>query len=196
MGITTRYPSARGDRLYLEVDGHLCPTREPKDGPDAQGYRGAEAGLAFSGHDVAEVSKERHEILHKLLQAQITDSEAFRSLFTEVYRHARGEQAAEVIVLADGARWIWNLVEDLLPRAVQKVTELMLAGDSNTALYEHYRLLPVHKSLFVEPNPQLVKAVLAARGKMNPAIRLPLVEASKEARENALAALQAYEAGK
>jgi hypothetical protein len=112
-------PRREGDRLYLEVDGHLCPTREPKDGPDDQGYREAQAVLAFSGHDVAEVSKERHEILHKILQAQITDSEALRSLFTEVYRHAHGERAAEVIVLADGARWIWTMVEDLLPHAVQ-----------------------------------------------------------------------------
>ena len=30
-----------------------------------------------------------------------------------------GERAAEVIVLADGARWIWSMVEDLLPHAVQ-----------------------------------------------------------------------------
>ena len=35
----------------------------PKQGPDDQGYREAKAVLAFSGHDVAEVSKERHEIL-------------------------------------------------------------------------------------------------------------------------------------
>ena len=81
-------PPRERDRLYLEVDGHLCPTREPKDGPEDQGYREAKAVLAFSGHDVAEVSKERHEILHKILQAQITDSETFRSIFAEVYRHA------------------------------------------------------------------------------------------------------------
>jgi len=112
-------PMRDRDRLYLEVDGHLGPTREPKAGPDDQGYREAKAVVAFSGHDVAEVSKERYEILHKILQAQITDSEAFRSIFTEVYRHAHGERAAEVIVVADGARWIWNMVDDLLPHAVQ-----------------------------------------------------------------------------
>lgn len=96
-------PIREHDRLYLEGDGHLCPTREAK------------AVLAFSGHDVAEVSKERHEIL----QAQITDSETFRTLFTEVYQHAGGARAAEVVVVADGARWIWGMVEELLPHAVQ-----------------------------------------------------------------------------
>ena len=59
---------------------------------------------------MAEVSKERHEILHKILQAQITDSEAFRSRFTGsiAMRTVSGQR---VIVLADGARWIWTMVE-------------------------------------------------------------------------------------
>lgn len=101
------------------MDGHRCPTREAKQGPEDQGYREAKAVLAFSGHDGAEMSKERHEILHKILQAQITDSETCRSIFAEVYRHAGGERAGEGIVLADGARWIWSRVEDLLPHAGQ-----------------------------------------------------------------------------
>ncbi len=98
--------------------------------------------------------------------------------------------------MAVGAQGCISVTSNVVPRGVQKMTELMLAGDIKTALYEHYRLLPVHKALFVEPNPQPVKAVLAARGMMNAAIRLPLVEASKQTIENALAALQAYEAGK
>ena len=140
-------PQREGDRLYLEVDGHLCPTREPKDGPEDQGYREAKAVLAFSGHDVAEVSKERHEILHKLLQAQITDSEAFRSIFTEVYQHAHGERAAEVIVLADGARWIWNMVEDLVPHAVQ----ILDFSHAKEYLWDAAKIIYGEGSAFVTP---------------------------------------------
>jgi uncharacterized protein UPF0236 len=140
-------PPRDGDRLYLEVDGHLCPTREPKEGPDDQGYREAKAVLAFSGHDVAEVSKERHEILHKILQAQITDSEAFRSIFTEVYRQARGEQAAEVIVLADGARWIWNMVEELVPHAVQ----ILDFSHAKEYLWDAAKIIYGEGSAFISP---------------------------------------------
>ena len=140
-------PVREQDQLYLEVDGHLCPTREPKEGPDDQGYREAKAVLAFSGHDVAEVSKERHEILHKILQAQITDSEAFRSIFTEVYRHARGESAAEVIVLADGARWIWNMVDDLLPHAVQ----ILDFSHAKAYLWDAAKIIYGEGSAFVTP---------------------------------------------
>jgi hypothetical protein len=140
-------PQREGDQLYLEVDGHLCPTREPKEGPDDQGYREAKAVLAFSGHDVAEVSKERHEILHKILQAQITDSEAFRSIFTEVYRHAHGERAAEVMVLADGARWIWNMVEELLPHAVQ----ILDFSHAKAYLWDAAKIIYGEGSAFVTP---------------------------------------------
>src|SRR5262245_56868620 len=70
-------PPREDAQLYLQVDGHMCPTREPKQGPEDQGYREAKAVLAFTGDDVAELSKERHEILHKILQAQITDSQTF-----------------------------------------------------------------------------------------------------------------------
>jgi hypothetical protein len=112
-------PPRERDRIYLQVDGQLCPTREPRQGADDQGYREVKAVLAFSQADVAEVSKERHEILHKILQAKITDSETFHETFTAVYQQARGASAAEVIVLADGARWIWTMVEDLVPQAVQ-----------------------------------------------------------------------------
>lgn len=112
-------PLRERDRIYLQVDGQLCPTREPRQTPEDQGYREAKAVLAFSEHDVAAVSKDRHELLAKVLQAKITDSEEFRPIFQSVYQQVRGQQAAEVVVLADGARWIWNLVEDLVPHALQ-----------------------------------------------------------------------------
>jgi hypothetical protein len=97
----------------------MCPTREPRQGPEDQGDREAKAVVAFSQADVAEVSKERHELLAKVLKAKVTDSETFRPIVAEVYQQVRGPQAAEVIVLADGAHWIWNLVGDLIPHAIQ-----------------------------------------------------------------------------
>lgn len=140
-------PVRERDRLYLEVDGHLWPTREPKAGPEDQGYREAKAVIAFSEQDVAEVSKERHEILHKILQAQIMDSATFQALFAEVYRHAGGDRAAEVIVLADGARWIWNMVEDLLPHAVQ----ILAFSQAKQYLWEAGKLIYGESSAFVAP---------------------------------------------
>jgi hypothetical protein len=135
------------DRIYLQIDGQLCPTREPRQGPEDQGYREAKAVVAFSQADVAEVSKERHELLAKVLKAQITDCEAFRSLVADVYQQAHGPQATEVIVLADGAHWIWNLVDDLLPQAVQ----ILDFSHAKHYLWEAAKLIYGAQSALVRP---------------------------------------------
>lgn len=135
------------DRIYLQIDGQLCPTRELRQGPEDQGYREAKAVMAFSQADVAEVSKERHELLAKVLKAQITDCESFRPFVAEVYQQAHGPQAAEVIVLADGAHWIWNLVSDLLPHAVQ----ILDFSHAKHYLWEAAKLIYGADSAFVRP---------------------------------------------
>ena len=135
------------DRIYLQIDGQLCPTREMRQSPEDQGYREAKAVMAFSQADVAEVSKERHELLAKVLKAQITDCDSFRPLVAEVYQQAHGPQAAEVIVLADGAHWIWNLVRDLLPQAVQ----ILDFSHAKHYLWEAATLISGADSAFVRP---------------------------------------------
>lgn len=135
------------DRIYLQIDGQLCPTRDPRQGPDDQGYREAKAVMAFSQADVAEVSKGRHEVLAKVLKAQVTDSESFRPLVEEVYRQAHGPQAAEVIVLADGAHWIWNLITDSIPHAVQ----ILDFSHAKHYLWEAAKLIYGADSAFVRP---------------------------------------------
>lgn len=140
-------PRREQDRIYLQVDGQLCPTREPRQSAEDQGYREAKAVLAFSQHDVAEVSKERHELLAKVLQAKVTDSEEFRGIFAQVYQQAHGEQAAEVLVLADGARWIWLMVEDVVPHAIQ----ILDFSHAKHYLWEAGKLIYGEGSAFVAP---------------------------------------------
>ena len=147
MSIAIRLRQREQDRIYLQIDGQLCPTREPRQGPEDQGYREAKAVVAFSQADVAEVSKERHELLAKVLKAQITDCESFRALVADVYQQAHGPQAAEVVVLADGAHWIWNLVDDLFPHAVQ----ILDFSHVKHYLWEAAKLIYGADSAFVRP---------------------------------------------
>jgi hypothetical protein len=135
------------ERIDLQVDGQMCPTREPRQNAEDQGYREAKAVLTFSHHDVAEVSKERHELLATGLQAKVTDSEEFRPIFHAVYQQAHGDHAAEVIVLADGARWIWNLVEDLVPHAIQ----ILDFSHAKHYLWEAGKIIYGEDSAFVAP---------------------------------------------
>jgi 4-hydroxy-tetrahydrodipicolinate synthase len=53
-------------------------------------------------------------------------------------------------------------------------------------------LLPLTLALFAEPSPAVLKAVLHARGKIaTPHVRMPLADASPDARDHALATLDA-----
>jgi 4-hydroxy-tetrahydrodipicolinate synthase len=52
------------------------------------------------------------------------------------------------------------------------------------------QLLPLHKHLFVEPNPIPVKWALARMGKAGGTLRLPLTELSESARPVVEAALR------
>jgi hypothetical protein len=140
-------PRREQERISLQVDGQLCPPREPRLRAEDQGDREAKAGRAFSQHDVAEVSKERHALLHKVLQAKITDREEFRGIFAQVYPQAPGEQGAAVSVLADGARWIWLRVEDFLPHALQ----LLDFSHVKPYLWEAGKLIYGQGSAFVAP---------------------------------------------
>lgn len=115
--------------------------------PEDQGYREAKAVMAFSQAEVAEVSKERHELLAKVLKAQLMDCTSFRPLVAEVYQQAHGPQAAEVRVLADGAPWIWNLVSDLLLQAVQ----ILDFSHAKHYLWEAAKLISGADSAFVLP---------------------------------------------
>jgi hypothetical protein len=146
------------DRIYLQIAGQRCPTRELRQGPEDQGGREAKAVGAFSPAEVAEVSKERHERLAKVRKAQITDGESFRSLVADVYQQAHGPQAAEVLVLAEGAPWIGNLVADLLPHAVQ----ILDFSHAKHYLWEAAKLIDGAASAFVRPWVKEQEALLVA----------------------------------
>lgn len=110
---------SQSSTLYMEVDGFMCPTREPRKNKEDQGYREAKACQAFLAESVAEQSPNRNTITEQILEVEICSAKVFRKTFQDVYQRANAREANQVVVLADGARWIWNLCKDVCPRAVQ-----------------------------------------------------------------------------
>jgi 4-hydroxy-tetrahydrodipicolinate synthase len=104
-----------------------------------------------------------------------------------------GDDLLTLPLLAVGARGVISVASNLYPRAVVDVVNAGLAGDYTTARRAHYRLLPVYKALFEEPNPAPVKAALASKGLINEAVRPPIVSISDECRVRLLATLSEYE---
>ncbi len=103
-----------------------------------------------------------------------------------------GDDPLTLPMMVVGAKGVISVTSNLLPKEVSAPVADALAGRWEDARKKHLALLPVHRAMFVEPNPQPVKAALAMQGKMRPSVRLPLIEASPACREAIAHALAEY----
>ena len=103
-----------------------------------------------------------------------------------------GDDPLTLPMMVVGAKGVISVTSNLLPKQVSDVVADALAGRWEEARKKHLALLPVHRAMFVEPNPQPVKAALALEGRMLASVRLPLVEASAGCREAVAHALSEY----
>ena len=111
--------STEDDTVYLEVDGHMCPTRDVRKGTSDQGYREAKVVMGFKDTAIANVSKGRNEILNLILKGQIAPASTFTNMVKDVYEQINARDAGRVVFLADGAKWIWNIANEIAPEAIQ-----------------------------------------------------------------------------
>jgi 4-hydroxy-tetrahydrodipicolinate synthase len=105
-----------------------------------------------------------------------------------------GDDVLTLPMMVVGAKGVISVTSNLYPREVQACAEAALAGDWKTARARHLALYPVHRSLFVEPSPQPIKGIMAARGLLGPTLRPPMVECRPETVEGVQLACEAYEA--
>lgn len=110
-------PTETPTRLYVSMDGVIAHTREA-------GWKEVKLGAVYTTKTT--VPKQRPDQLTIRAQdisfyTDLADYETFgRGLWLEAYR--RGvTQAQEVIVMGDGATWIWKLAEEHWPQAIQIV---------------------------------------------------------------------------
>jgi 4-hydroxy-tetrahydrodipicolinate synthase len=66
-----------------------------------------------------------------------------------------------------------------------------IAGDAKRAMQIQFELMPLHRHLFVEPNPIPVKWAMARLGLCGGALRLPLTELAEASRPVVESALRA-----
>lgn len=89
-----------------------------------------------------------------------------------------GEDATALGFMAHGGHGCISVTANVAPRLVAEFQNACLAGDYGTALNLNDRLMPLHRALFLDPNPAGAKYALSRLGRMGPELRLPLVEAS------------------
>jgi len=106
-----------------------------------------------------------------------------------------GDDGLTLAMMSVGASGVISVTSNVRPREVSEVTRRFGAGDLAGARAAHFGLLPLHGLLFVEPNPAPAKAALAAEGKMNAAVRLPLAPCSEGLTKQLVGALAKLDEG-
>jgi 4-hydroxy-tetrahydrodipicolinate synthase len=93
-----------------------------------------------------------------------------------------GDDATAVALMLCGGQGNVSVTANIAPRMMHELCIAAVAGDAKTAMALQLKLLPLHKHLFIEPNPIPVKWAMARMGLCGPTLRLPMtpLEATHE----------------
>ena len=94
-----------------------------------------------------------------------------------------GNDDETLSLMATGADGVVSVASNVAPREMVQLVEALQRDDMPAARALHYRLMPLFKACFVEPNPIPGKAAMARLGLMANELRLPLVPASPKTEE-------------
>ncbi len=86
-----------------------------------------------------------------------------------------GEDATALGFNAHGGVGCISVTANVAPKLVSEFQAACLAGDYAKALEYQDKLMPLHRALFLEPNPTGAKYALSVLGRLANEVRLPLV---------------------
>jgi len=92
-----------------------------------------------------------------------------------------GDDASTLALMLLGARGTISVTANVAPKLMHEMCMAALNGEVAKAREINFRLLGLHRNLFVEANPIPVKWAMARMGKMKNNIRLPLTPLSSGA---------------
>ena len=101
-----------------------------------------------------------------------------------------GDDPTAVALMLLGGHGNISVTANVAPRRMAELCKAAMAGDVKQAVELHMGLLPLHKHLFVEPNPIPVKWALARMGKAGGALRLPLTPLTESGQTTVESALR------
>ena len=100
-----------------------------------------------------------------------------------------GDDATARRSILMGQKGLISVTGNVAPRAVADMVAAAMNGDAVEAERLDQPIAPLHRDLFIEPNPIPVKWALARMGLMENGIRLPLTPLSAQYQPTVLAAL-------
>ena len=94
-----------------------------------------------------------------------------------------GDDATTCDLLAAGAHGCISVTANICPADMALMCKMALAGNLDDARRVDQRLQPLHRDLFLEPNPVPAKYALGTMGVIDDFVRLPLTRLSAEHEE-------------
>jgi 4-hydroxy-tetrahydrodipicolinate synthase len=85
-----------------------------------------------------------------------------------------GDDPTAVALMLCGGHGNISVTANVAPRAMHELCVAAMAGDVKRAMEIQFKLMPLHKQLFVEPNPIPVKWAMQRMGKCGGTLRLPM----------------------
>lgn len=101
-----------------------------------------------------------------------------------------GDDATGVLAVLLGYHGCISVTATVAPKLMHEMVAAALAGDLTTARDRHFKLLGLHKNLFLEANPIPAKWAVQQLGLIGGALRLPLTALSPEYHDRVRAAMR------
>lgn len=101
-----------------------------------------------------------------------------------------GDDASTLVLMLLGAHGTISVTANVAPRLMHEMCAAALNGEVAKAREINFRLLGLHRNLFVEANPIPVKWAVARMGKIKNSLRLPLTPLSQSAQAAVEAAMR------
>ena len=90
-----------------------------------------------------------------------------------------GDDPSAVALMLCGGKGNVSVTANVAPRLMHELCVAAMAGHVQKAMEIQFKLMPMHKNLFVEANPSPVKWAMARMGLCGGTLRLPMTELSK-----------------
>src|SRR5881296_2479276 len=149
-------------------------------------------GVDIAPETVARLAKECRNIVSiKEASGSVERISELRGRLPESFTILSGDDSLTLPFMAVGAVGVVSVASNLIPREVAQMVRAFAQGKLAVAHKLHARFYPLFKDLFIETNPQPVKAALAMLGLCDEEMRLPLVPISAKNREVLRATLKA-----
>ncbi len=102
-----------------------------------------------------------------------------------------GDDPTAIALMLCGGKGNISVTANVAPRLMHEMCVAAMSGNVQKAIQIQFKLLPMHKNLFVEANPIPVKWAMARMGLCSGTLRLPMTELSKSQQPVVEAAMRA-----